>query len=355
MRPSGLRRVRSVNDLLESGRLRRVLDTEGPVRVERMRTLGYSGSRFHRVSAADEFIVKETVLEEDWFSNRTGDEVGREAAALLAPELDQIHDIFSLPYRAAAMEPGRVALLMEDVSPWLLPDEREPLDPGHEELILDTLARLHASFWEADELGQLAWLHGTADFLHIMGPRGHGIGVGEGAAGGSARQVQDAIRAGWQTARKLLPDPLRRALWRPAPEIAAAWADLPHTLIHGDTKVANFAVLPEQNLCALDWAFVGSAPCTFEIGWYVAVNASRLGGCKENTLRRYRARLEDHLGGSLEEYLWERLEEAGLVCGALMLLWSKAAGVEAGRDGAQSEWDWWESRLSRWAARAVRV
>ena len=352
MRSRALSRIGSVSELLDACRLEEMLDSDGPVTVEPMRTLGYSGSRFYRVLADDEFIVKETVLEEDWFSGRTGDEVGREAAALLALELDRIHQIFSLPYRAVAADPGRVAVLMEDVSAWLLPDEREPLDPRHEELLLDTLARLHASFWEADELERLDWLHGPADFLHIMGPRGHRDEAGGGAAGGSARQVQDAIRSGWRTARELLPDSLRRALWRPAPEIAAAWADLPVTLIHGDSKVANFAILPKRRLCALDWAFVGRAPCTFEIGWYVSVNASRLVGSKEETLDRYRARLEAHLGDPLEDELWRRLEEAGLVCGALMLLWSKATAVETGRAGARSEWRWWESRLERWASKA---
>lgn len=355
MPPPSLRRLGSVDDLLDPGRLESVLDAPGPVRVERLNTVGYSGSRFHRVSSEDEFIVKETVLSEDWFSNRTEDDVGREAAALLAPELDRIHEIFRLPYRAVAMEPGRVGLLMEDVSPWLLPDEREPLDPGQEELLLDTLARLHASFWEADELERLDWLQGSADFLHVMGPRGHGDEAGTRAGGGSARRVQDAIRSGWRTARDLLPDRLRRALWRPASEIATAWADLPVTLVHGDTKVANFAVLPAQRVCALDWAFVGRAPCTFEVGWYLAVNASRLVRSKEETLRRYRERLEERLGRRLEDDLWDRMEEAGLVCAGLMLLWSKAAGVEAGRDGAQSEWEWWESRLSAWAERAACV
>ncbi|MDX1579776.1 MAG: phosphotransferase, partial [Gemmatimonadota bacterium] len=142
------------------------------------------------------------------------------------------------------------------------------------------------------------------------------------------------------------------ALSRPAAEIAAPWAKLPHTLVHGDSKVANFAVLPGNRLCALDWAFVGRAPCTVEIGWYVAVNAPRLTGSKGDTFRRYRTLLEGHLGRALDDGLWERLEEAGVVCGARMLLWSKATAVAAGREGAEAEWAWWEARLERWAARS---
>lgn len=170
--------------------------------------------------------------------------------------------------------------------------------------------------------------------------------------GGSARQVENAVRIGWREARELLPDAIRRALWGPAGEIAAPWADLPLTLVHGDSKVANFAIHPDARLCALDWAFVGRAPCTFEIGWYVAVNGPRLAGSKESIFRAYRDRLERRLGRRLDDELWDRLEEAGVVCGALMLLWSKASAVAAGRDGAEAEWRWWEARLDRWVGRS---
>lgn len=57
--------------------------------------------------------------------------------------------------------------------------------------------------------------------------------------------------------------------------------------------------------------------------------------------------LEEALGEPLDDGLWTRLEDAGVVCGALMLLWSKALGVENGRPGAQEEWDWWVARLEQ--------
>lgn len=138
-------RSSSVDDLLDPDRLASLLEVDEPVTVEQLTTLGYSGSRFYLVSAGDGFIVKETVLCEDWFSNRTEDEVGRKAAALLAAELAPIHEIFALPNRAVAVQPRRIALLMEDISPWLLPDERAPIDRDDESLIVDTLARLHAT------------------------------------------------------------------------------------------------------------------------------------------------------------------------------------------------------------------
>lgn len=341
----------SVDQLLDPEWLRSSLGTDGSVAVEPLETLGYSGSDFFRVrprgpaGSGGPWIVKRTVLADDWFSARTGDRVGRGAAAVTAPELADIHRIFRLPYRAVAMESGRTALLMDDLSGYLLPDERAPLEASVERSLLDVLAELHATFWASPALADLPWLHGLADFLHVMGPRGHD----ETVAGGSARGVDEAVRTGWKEALTRVDPTVRRALTRPASEIAAGWRTLPHTLVHGDTKVANFALPAEGGVGVFDWAFVGRAPCTVDIGWYLAVNATRLAGTKEETLILYRALLEERLGRRLEERLWGELEEAGVVCGALMLLWSKGAALAADRDGAADEWAWWCDRLERWA------
>lgn len=349
---SSLPRLSSVDSLLEADTLRSVLDVSGSVAVEALPTLGYSGSEFFRVTIEDPgsrpaaYVIKRTVLAEDWFSHRTRDSVGREAAVLTAPELAAIHQIFHLPYEAVAVEEDRFALLMRDVSDWLLPDERTALDRDDEDLTLGTLARLHATFWQSPELDELDWLHRPEDFLYVMGPHDHDR---EGPDAGSARRVDELIRTGWTEALELLPDTIREALCRSASEIAATWSHLPATLIHGDTKVANFALLPGSRVCALDWAFAGRAPCTFEIGWYIAVNSSRLSGGKDLTLHRYRSLLEAELGEALDDVLWEELEEAGVVCGALMLLWAKGAAVAAGRPGAEAEWAWWEDRLAVWS------
>ena len=59
--------------------------------------------------------------------------------------------------------------------------------------------------------------------------------------------------------------------------------------------------------------------------------------------------LEKHLGYSIEDSLWVRLEEAGIVCGAFMLLWSKGTAKSKGTESASTEWDWWINRLEIWS------
>jgi aminoglycoside phosphotransferase (APT) family kinase protein len=124
---------------------------------------------------------------------------------------------------------------------------------------------------------------------------------------------------------------------------------LPRTLLHGDAKLANFALLPSGECAAFDWALVGSGPATLDLGWYIAVNAGRLARPKEEVIVRYRVLLESKLGAVLSDEVWEQMVAVGILCGALMLLWSKALALESGSTKARSDWQWWINQLGRQA------
>jgi aminoglycoside phosphotransferase (APT) family kinase protein len=157
--------------------------------------------------------------------------------------------------------------------------------------------------------------------------------------------MRTSVADGWTAALKRLPPRVVQMMNAPASEIASLWDGLPRTLLHGDTKVANFALMPDTRVAAFDWAWIGAGPATVDVGWYLAVNASRLARTKEATLQRYRSLLSSHLDASLPDELWETLVRAGVLVGARMLLWSKALAAEAGRSGAEAEWAWWAERL----------
>ena len=61
----------------------------------------------------------------------------------------------------------------------------------------------------------------------------------------------------------------------------------------------------------------------------------------------YRELLEGELGTRLSNSVWERMVSAGLLCGAVMLLWAKALSLEDGQPGAAEKWDWWAKRLGK--------
>lgn len=320
----------------------------GPVRhVEQtpMGTPGFSGSTHMRLEATlvdgsrVEMVLKHTRLDTDWMAYRTHDSLGREAMLLSSPELAGVWDVFESPYLAYATPPGEAWLLMRDVGAHLLPDVREPIALETEDALLARLAHLHAFRW-----GAASWPDGLSRHAHalaLIGP----VLLGEDPDPPPPPPMRERVVEGWTEALRRLPAAAARLLRLPAAEHERRYAHLPRALVHGDVKVANFAFLPGGRVAAFDWALAASAPATVDLGWYLAVNASRLARPRDAFVARYRALLETALGRSVDEPTWSALMEAAIVTGALMLLWSKALAVRDGRPGAEAEWEWWVERL----------
>jgi hypothetical protein len=321
----------------------------GPVRELRrdaMGTPGFSGSTHERFHADLEdgdrvsLVLKRTRLNADWTAYRSGDTKGREALLLATPELARVWEVFASPYVAFATSEGEIALLMHDLGPYLLPDVREAVSIELEDALLSRLAALHAAHWGA---ALPAWLAQPASMFSVLGP----IVLGEDPHPPLPSPLGDRMAEGWREALSRVPDSAARMLRMPAAELEARLAHLPRTLVHGDAKVANFGFLPGGRVAAFDWAMVGAAPVSVDLGWYLAVNASRLARSKEEVLRHYRGLLEVARGVRLEESEWQELVDAALLSGAMMLLWSKALAMRDDRPGARAEWEWWVERIPR--------
>jgi hypothetical protein len=309
-------------------------------------SIGFSGASFERLhlrlrsGEARTLMLKRVPLRGDWISIRTGDDIGRTAALLAAPDLTGVWEVFHCPYVAYASDGEEMTLLMEDVGEHLFPDERAPLAEEAEDALLGVLALLHARFWEAPAL-EADWLATVPSRLDLLGP---GDWV-EHAIPQPPDMLREAIPRGWNAALSRLPPELRRGMTAPGESLAPLWRDLPCTLLHGDTKVANFAVLPDGRVSAFDWSFVGAGPATLDLGWYLAMNATRLARSKQAVMERYRELLEKTLVRTIPAGEWERMADLAVWCGARSMLWSKALALESGRNGAEEEWRWWEDRL----------
>jgi hypothetical protein len=340
----------SVDALTEPATLTRVLGRDVvSVRVEPLTGIGFSNASLSRVEIEIRggercsFVLKRMAPSADWIANRTGDVRGREAQLLSEPLLNAVWDAVASPYLAWALGGGEAGLLMTDLSSALMPDARIPLSAEQEQSLLGALARLHARFWETD-LSSVGWLVRPAQFCDLVAPC---LAADPAAVASLPPQLRDAVPRGWVLALARLPREIARHLKCPGSEWEARWLDLPRTFLHGDVKVANFALPPDGSVAAFDWALAGAGPCTIDVGWYLAVNASRLTTSKEELLVRYRALLEAARGSRFPDSLWQRLEDIAIVTGARMLLWSKALALDAGRPGAVEEWNWWVDRLIR--------
>jgi len=322
----------------------------GPIRSlarSPLATVGTTGARHERLALTLEsgeqrrLVLKRLRLSTDWTALRTEDRRGREAAMLAEGELAAMWDAIACPYLAFAADEDDVALLMDDLTPHLFRDVRESLADEEEERLLGALASLHARFWGSPALGS-PWLARPEQHAGMLDARC--------AADAAARAVlpepmREHVVRGWAAALEMAPPAVASMLRRPAAELAPLRSGLPSTLLHGDAKVANFALLPDGRVAAFDWALIGAGPATIDVGWYLAVNATRLARSKEQALSRYRTLLEPKLDSPLSDALWEALVRFGVVVGARMLLWSKALAVQADRPGARAEWTWWIERL----------
>lgn len=303
---------------------------------------GYSNATLTRLSNGEQsFVVKHTKLSADWTACRTNDARGREALLLSDEAFRPVWEIFACPYIAYATGDGEIELLMHDLTEWLLPDVRAPLAEDQEAAILRALARMHARFWGA-RAPSCAWLVTAEQYADVLAPC---VAGDDGALAVLPPVLRESVPRGWGAALSRMPGPTRERLTCRGEICAREWDALPRTLVHGDVKVANFALLADGGVSVFDWAIAGVAPCSVDLGWYLAINASRLTAPKEEIIRRYRAQLEAALGERLDHALWAKIECAAILSGARMLLWSKALALEAGRAGAQEEWDWWMERL----------
>ena len=157
-------RFDSIPDLTNPGLLCKLTGPITEINKTLLSAVGFSGSVLERVEVFLEsgikrsFILKYTRINADWLSQRAKDQVGREAELLIEPCLSGIWKSVHCPYVAFAKESGQIALLMDDFSDYLFPDLRESIDIKSEDLILNTIASLHASYWESSEIKKLNWL-----------------------------------------------------------------------------------------------------------------------------------------------------------------------------------------------------
>jgi hypothetical protein len=339
------RRAEGSEQLTDPAWLGRLLGDVRGVEQTPMGTVGFSGSTHTRVTATlgdgstSSLVLKHTRLADDWLAVRSGDQLGREALVVGSQELTGVWDAFESPYLAYATAPGETWLLMHDVGAHIVPDVREPVALGVEDALLGALARLHARFWNAAAMP--LWLSRPAQGLMLVGPAI--LDVDPDAPPRSP--VRARIVEGWTEAFHRLPDAAARLLRVPGVEHERRYAHLPRTLVHGDAKVANFAVFPDGRVAAFDWALAGYAPLSGDLGWYLAVNASRLARPKEQVIARYREQLEAVRGERIDVAMWSALVECAIVTGAVSLLWSKALALRDERPGARAEWEWWVERL----------
>jgi Phosphotransferase enzyme family len=297
---------------------------------------GKSGNPLERVVISGRaHVVKYQTAGGDWISRVTGEEQFWPYLALRSGIFAGVPDCIDHAIEGMAVDESvdgpRLAILMRDVTPYLVPEGDTVVTPRQHQGFLEHMAALHAAFWgwDAPE-GLLA----VARRVHVFAPASI-------AAELARRDVPLPLRLadqGWKALPNVVPrlaaviEPL---LGDPTP-LVDALATTPATLIHGDWKMGNLGWRPEGRTVLLDWAAPGAGPPLWDLVWYLALNAARLPESKEASTSRYRQALE---GLGIETDPWfDRQLDLCVIAIMVDFAWEKV-------QGDPDELDWWEGRV----------
>ena len=225
------------------------------------------------------------------------------------------------------------AVLMRDVSADLVARCDRPIPEDQHLRFLDHLATLSARLWGwRDGVGLLPY----ATRWHFFGPEM----VEAERAVGWPEPLPRLAAEGWERFAVRAPGDVATGLGSlrqdPSP-LVTALAATPSTFVHGDWKLANLGTARDGRTVLVDWAYAGEGPVCHELGWYVALNRSRLpaGHTKETTIESFRRALEIH--GVRTGPWWERQLPLALLGTVLQFGWEKALGDD-------DELGWWCDR-----------
>ena len=317
---------------------------------------GWSGARLTRLVGADggAFILKRTSWAMDWIARSTRDHALREAVFAADP----------VPYRAplsnaylgAAIDDGRAAILMPDLSAELLPwdDAAGAIDVPTLDRVLAAFAALHALPWaelRARSNG-LRWpwcpLRERIELLTPAAARRYeqgGLSIG-------ARFLD-----GWAAFDRLAPPQaveLLRRLGNDSSGLQAALDRLPATGLHGDLKLANVALRPDGTVALIDWQMTAFAPLAVDLGWFLVSNVSQLPLAPEAVFERYLAAAgASDVVGDAEAQL-----DLAILVGLLLRGWRKGLDAAAGPalptgQTAGDDLRWWADRAIMAASRRL--
>lgn len=293
---------------------------------------GKSGANLERlVIDGQRFVLKHFDYTRDWVL-RVGGDVGVRAVALWEYGLyDLVPDCIDHTVVGAARGPGGAALLMRDISEFLIPEDA-PVPMVQHRGFLAHMAALHAGFWGWQDtygftpLATAYSLFGRASMAYEA-PRAEPGGIPRLAVEGWARLRADTPDIA-DVIEPLLDDP-----W----PLVAALAQTPWTFIQGDWKMGNMGWHPDGRTILFDWDRPGAGPGTSELAWYLAVNCDRLPESKEAAIAAYRASLEDLDVDT--NWWWDSQLALTLLGSFLQIGWSKTW------PGQESELDWWAARV----------
>ena len=302
---------------------------------------------------APRFVLKRLALEWDWLMRITEDDRCRSVALWEQGLFDRLLPEIDPCVVGCARDREGWAILMRDVGQFMVTNR------GFSEVqnrrFLEAMAAMHAEFFE--DPAPTAPEVGLSELRHVYEMFAPRTALRKDAGSGD---ILNRIQEGWKTVRTLCPGEVVDAvgpLLEDATPLVEALQQYPRTLVHGDFRHSNLAVLPAgfaggpERTALLDWQLAVYAPVSVELGRYIGANSPFLPGSKEALLSHYRDALAGRLGSRFSEEWWLPQLELGLLGGFVQDGWAIALKAttwqvgEAYREHWLADLEWWAERV----------
>jgi len=303
---------------------------------------GKSGARLERVTIGGErYVVKRLSLAGDWTMRASGCLRGAPLVLWERGILGRLPECLNQPIVGAAPDDAAgtgaagCALLMRDVSEWLVPATDELISHDQHERFLRHMAALHAQFWDCGpEFDVVPAMHRYLELSPWLAE----------AEAGSAHLVPQLVGRGWPLLAEVAPAAaavVTPLAYDPGP-LVEALASTPCTFVHSNWKLDNLGTDDAGRTVLLDWEQPGRGAPLADLAWYLAINCRRLPQSKEASADAYRRALEAN--GVDTGPWWDRQLALCLLGAMVQFGWEKALG------GYDEELAWWERQSVRAAA-----
>ena len=300
---------------------------------------GKSGASLERLRIdGRDYVLKHLDLACDWTMRASGSLRGAPLELWERGILDRLPGCINQPIVAVAPEPpagrapaGGCAVLMHDVSPWLVPVTDDLIPLHQHESFLRHMAALHAAYWDGGrELEVVPAMHRYLELSPWLAEAE--------AAIGSDHLVPRLAGQGWQRLAEVAPAaaavvlPLARD---PGP-LVTALERTPQTFVHSNWKLDNLGTDDQGRTVLLDWEQPGRGAALSDLAWYLAINCRRLPQSKEASIAGYRSALQ--ACGIETGTWWDRQLSLSLLGALVQFGWEKALG------GFDEELAWWQTQ-----------
>ncbi len=282
---------------------------------------GLSGSSLLRIEAdctdgTRRFVLKRMASQRDWIMAASNDHHCRSVTLWQSGLLDRLQPTIAHTILAGAHDATGWAMLMDDVSPTLM--SNRPYTANEVYLLLNALATVHATFWEAAELTEPTL--GLCNHQQVLDVFTSATGRRFPA---TICPVSKALVEGWSLLQELIApdviDVLDR-LYRDPQPLCNALAHYPKTLVHGDYRGPNLGIewSSAPQIMLFDWQLAACSAATVDLAWFFSGhNVLFASVAPDVAIDYYRQQLAEQLGKRFDDDWWQPLLALGQLTNVL--------------------------------------